>query len=207
MKKNHKILIGFLVLFMVIAGTIIYLINSGRETKGMEEETESIVGIDDSETENSNIYKTEYNGISYSIEMPDNWTYKEIQDGLLVNFEMDGKTVATIEVNPEYEYSTSTSSILEVWLGMHAREKEKSVDTDFGIYTRKKLWVEWEPSAAQEIEGESFKDELHYFYFTNKNNADDTCFFVDLYILTDYVTEKEADKIADSMQIVIKNEE
>ncbi len=176
MKKNKIIVLTLItIILLMIIGISIYTIKNTKQTSKNVETT---------------TYKTDF----YSVNIPNTWKATEV-DKYQVNFDVNGTTIATIIAEPEFSFDKSTSSIISNWIGMHAYAKDDSIDTDLGTYTMKKVYVAFELSAAQQEQGATpDKDELHYFYTSNKGSL-----FVDLNISTDNVTEEEADMIANSL--------
>lgn len=134
-----------------------------------------------------------YTKISYSnkgnsggLNLTDGWTMGKSVNGTYFLVYQDNK-IASVTEEKEFAYGSSSHTIVSNWLGTHADIAEESVIKEINdggkIY---KVLVHIEPSAAQEIAGESMTEELHYFYVTSDNE------FLDVILLDEqYMTELE----------------
>lgn len=148
--------------------------------------------VEEENGSDTKLYENQY----YSIDIPVEWSIAEENDYEVI-FRENDVDVATIIVEPEYEFSKTTSSIISNWLGMHAYIEDEWNDVDFSTYTMKKVKIGYELSAAQEIEGEfSSEDELHYFYISKEGTL-----FIDLFMESSGISENESDVVANSLEL------
>jgi hypothetical protein len=148
--------------------------------------------VEEENGSDTKLYENQY----YSIDIPVEWSIAEENDYEVI-FRENDVDVATIIVEPEYDFSKTTSSIISNWLGMHAYIEDEWNDVDFSTYTMKKVKIGYELSAAQEIEGEfSSEDELHYFYISKEGTL-----FIDLFMESSGISENESDVVANSLEL------
>lgn len=131
----------------------------------------------------------------YSIVLPDGFMIKESASNSAIDeIYMDDEKVATIQVNPNADYNLTISSIVENWIGMSAYIKEDVEERDFQTYQRYKALIGFEASAAQQEQGVSSADELHYFFV-----KDDL--LLDLCIDINCLDEKNSEFIANEIEL------
>lgn len=131
----------------------------------------------------------------YSIMMPKSWVSKNISEFETWYFINDTK-VASITVNLDCTYCSSTSSIITNWLGLHAYSIGEISEKKMKDYKLARVSVGYEQSAAEQIKNESgIPNELHYF-LTNNNNT-----FIDFAIYKNELIKENLDKIAEPIAI------
>ena len=103
--------------------------------------------------------------------------------------------MGSIGINPDCNYRSTISSVIANWIGMSAYAKGDIIEQDHASHKKAKVYIAFEQSAAQQIKGATPEpDQLHYFITKNK-------LLIDLSINKDYVDEKNADIIAESLII------
>ena len=102
--------------------------------------------------------------------------------------------MATIDINPNSDYSLALSSIVVNWIGQSAYIKNDVEEKNFDSYKRYQALISFEQSAAQEEKGESVPDQLHYFYVKDK-------LLLDLCLDLNYIDEKSALLIANTIKL------
>ena len=130
----------------------------------------------------------------YSVSVSKQWNIEEPFDDCQ-KFMLDGNEVAYIETFRDCSYATSVESIAVNVFGEHS-SFSNTEETVLGNWTKYKIVIDYELSAAQEMQGETVPtEEIHYIY-TNKNDA-----FIDVYANSQLLNEDEIQKLIDSFKI------
>lgn len=137
---------------------------------------------------------TEYETDIYSISVSKQWDIETPFDDCK-KFSVEDKEVAYIETFRDCTYCTSAESIAVNVFGEHSLLKDIE-ETAFGDWTRYKMVIDYELSAAQEVKGESVPaTEVHYIY-TNKQDT-----FIDIYVNNQLLTEDEIQEFIESFEL------
>lgn len=135
-------------------------------------------------------YETDLYSVSYSIQ----WDKKNLSDDA-IDFMIGNDRVASIETFRDCSYCTSAESIAVNVFGMHS-SLEDVQETVFDGWTKYKMVIDYELSAAEQEQGETeLPSEIHYIY-TNKQDT-----FIDIYVNKQLLTEDEIQKFIDSVAI------
>lgn len=131
----------------------------------------------------------------YSVNISKEWSVESPFDDLK-NFIVDNDMVAYIEIFRDCSYDCVTAESIAVNVfGTHGSLLE-SEETVVGDWTRYKMVIGYELSAAQQMEGEAIPaSEVHYIY-TNKQDT-----FVDIYVNEEVLTDDEIQRFLNSFEI------
>lgn len=144
--------------------------------------------------ENSLLLNNEFSTDLYTINLPNNITIES--NNKIINLFISGKKVGYVATYENCQFCNSISSIVSNYLGMHANIHGNIKETNYDSYKKSKVYIDYELSASQQIKGElPVTKELHYFYTTNNN------LFIDLQLNTEYISEKNAENISNSLNI------
>ena len=130
----------------------------------------------------------------YSVAISKEWSVEEPYEDCK-NFVMDDNRVAGIEVFRDCSYCESAESIGTNIFGEHGFVKtmEETVVND---WTRYKMIVDYELTAAEEMQGTTkVPSQLHYIY-TNKKDI-----FIDVYVNEQLLSENEIQKFINSFEV------
>lgn len=130
----------------------------------------------------------------YSVSIPIQWNVNNIFDDY-TNFTIGSDRVASIETFCDSSYCTSAESIAVNTFGMHS-SLESLEETVLGEWTRYKMVIAYEASAAEQEGGEAgANSETHYIY-TNKKDK-----LVDIYVNEQSLTEEVVQRFIDSFKM------
>lgn len=152
------------------------------------------------ESQYETLFETDEENEWYSEDLPDKYSLKYAnKKQRFANIYKKEKLIAKVQVNPGCTYQLTASSIVSNFMGRHAYIKG-DVETKEGTtkegesYQRFKILVGFKPSAAEEIRGESTKEQQHYFYVKGD-------WLVDLMITDDEMGVDEMELLADCIEI------
>lgn len=178
--KKIKLVSSCCIIILVIVFTCV-IINTSKDSNSKVTYEETV----------SSEPESEY----YSIVLPNGYSIKHSDEVKYEDYLYKGKErVATIDINPNSDYSLALSSIVTNWIGESAYIKNDVEEKNFDSYKRYQALISFEKSAAQEENGESLPDQLHYFYV--KDNL-----LLDLSLDLNYIDEKSAMLIANTIKL------
>lgn len=135
-------------------------------------------------------YKTDF----YSVSVPKSLELDEPYEGMK-QFWKEDEIAVYFEIYENCDYAESAESIAVNAFGQHGK-LSKLEEKEMGNWTQYRMTVDYEVSAAEDIEGkEKTEPEIHYIY-TNKKDA-----FIDIYVNDKLLSEDEIQGILDTFKI------
>ena len=130
----------------------------------------------------------------YSVEVSKKWSVEKPYEDCK-NFMVDGNRVVGIEIFRDCSYCTNVEGIVANVFGEHGYS-EMLEETVVNGWSRYKMIVDYELTAAQAVEGATMEpSQLHYIY-TNKKDI-----FIDVYINEQLVSEAEIQNFINSFKV------